>query len=182
MKTLVIHPFDESTSFLEAVYEKVPLKTVIRGGLSKEEVQILISSHDRIMMMGHGSPLGLLSVGQFPGSGPYIIDHFSAEMLSMKNNNVYIWCYADQYVYHHNLGGFCSGMFISEMGEARIIGIRGASQELVDMSNERFTRVAGMHINCNSAEIICENIKREYGILAQQNPVVRFNYMRLHFK
>jgi len=182
MKTLVIHPFDQTTSFLEPVYEKVPVKTVIRGGIRKQELESLISSHDRIMMMGHGSPLGLLSVGQFPGSGPYIINHFSADLLRTKKNNVYIWCYADQFVYNHCLGGFCSGMFVSEMGEARIIGIRNASQELIDISNERFSKVAGLHINCQSAVILCEMVKREYGILANLNPVVRYNYMRLYSK
>jgi len=182
VKTLVIHPFDESTSFLEAVYEKVPLKTVIRGGLSREEVQTLISSHDRIMMMGHGSPRGLLSVSQFPEAGPYIIDGFSAGLLRMKKNSVFIWCYADQFVHNRCLNGFCSGMFVSEMDEACIIGIKGVTQDLIDRSNDRFSQVAGLHINGESAERICENIKKEYGILANQNPVIRHNYMRLYSK
>lgn len=55
-KTLIIHPSDPSTSFLNVVYESIPNKTVITGGITKSEVQQLIREHDRVMMMGHGSP------------------------------------------------------------------------------------------------------------------------------
>jgi len=65
MKTLIIHPEDSSTTFLDIVYESIPNKTVITGGVSKAQVQQLIREHDRVMMMGHGSPGGLFGVGKF---------------------------------------------------------------------------------------------------------------------
>ena len=34
MKTLIIHPADPSTSFLDIVYESVQDKTLITGGVS----------------------------------------------------------------------------------------------------------------------------------------------------
>ena len=65
-KVLVIHPDDPTTRFLEPIYAKIPDKTVITGGKTKEEICELIRSHDRILMMGHGGEDGLLAVGQFP--------------------------------------------------------------------------------------------------------------------
>ena len=98
MNTLIIHPEDPSTSFLDIVYTPIPNKTVITGGITKRELNKLISQHDRIMMMGHGSPFGLFSVGRFPESTGYIIDHNNVHLLKEKANSVYICCNADVYV------------------------------------------------------------------------------------
>ena len=92
MKTLVIHPLDNTTDFLIPVYSTVPDKTVVRGGVSKADLMEMIEEHDRIMMMGHGSPFGLLSIGRFLESGIYIVDHTMASVLKKKENNVFIWC------------------------------------------------------------------------------------------
>ena len=42
MKTLIIHPQDPSTSFLDIVYKDIPNKTLVTGGLDKQEVAELI--------------------------------------------------------------------------------------------------------------------------------------------
>ena len=52
MKSLIIHPEDSSTTFLEPVYSTVIDKTIIKGGITRAVLMELISSHDRIMMMG----------------------------------------------------------------------------------------------------------------------------------
>jgi hypothetical protein len=69
MKTLIIHPADESTTFLDIVYQNIPNQTLIQGGCSKMDVMKMIKEHDRVMMMGHGSPGGLFSIGQFDNCG-----------------------------------------------------------------------------------------------------------------
>ena len=70
-KVLVIHPFAfHPTRFLEPIYAKIPDKTVITGGKTKEEICELIRSHDRILMMGHGGEDGLLAMGRFPAPIP----------------------------------------------------------------------------------------------------------------
>lgn len=135
MKTLIIHPADSSTSFLDIVYNPIPDKTVITGGVTKTEVQRLIREHDRVMMMGHGSPGGLFSVGQFDtggqyGYGGYIIDQTMVPALKEKDNSVFIWCNADKFVNTFKLKGFYSGMFISEVGEALYCGLPGTEQEI----------------------------------------------------
>jgi len=76
MKTLVIHPDDRSTDFLSPIYEPVKNKTVITGGITKEQLRKHIQDHDRILMMGHGSPAGLVSVGRFPGIYQYQDQYF----------------------------------------------------------------------------------------------------------
>ena len=180
MKTLIIHPEDYSTTFLKPIYRNVAEKTVVTGGVTREELAELIISHDRVMMMGHGSPAGLLAVGQFPGAGIYIADHRLVTVLEKKNNSVFIFCNADHFVEYYELDGFYSGMFISEVREAEMMGLSGISQTLVDQSNHYFGLIAGKHINHSSPETICDNIKMEYGEFVIENPVVSFNIERLY--
>jgi hypothetical protein len=179
MKTLIIHPADYSTSFLDIVYESVQDKTLITGGISKSDLIKLICEHDRIMMMGHGSPAGLFSVGQFKNAGAYIIDQSMVPYLKQKLNNVYIWCNADKFVDVFGLKGFYSGMFISEVGEANYCGLPGMSQEIVDESNYGFCNIIAKYIN-EDKELIHENVKKEYGLIAESNPVALYNNNRLY--
>jgi hypothetical protein len=179
MKTLIIHPADHSTSFLDIVYESVPNKTLITGGVSKSDVIKLIMEHDRVMMMGHGSPGGLFSVGQFSNSGAYIIDQTMVPYLRDKIESVYIWCNADKFVDMFKLKGFYSGMFISEVGEANYCGLPGMSQEIVDESNYGFCNIIAKYIN-EDKELIHENVKKEYGLIAESNPVALYNNNRLY--
>ena len=74
MKTLIIHPDDPSTDCLSKIYAPLTNKTVIRGGISKSVLPKLIEFHDRVLMLGHGSPYGLLNPGQYSDAGSYIID------------------------------------------------------------------------------------------------------------
>jgi hypothetical protein len=179
MKTLIIHPEDASTSFLDIVYASVEDKTIITGGVSKTDVIKLINEHDRIMMMGHGSPGGLFAVGKFPGSGAYIIDQTIVPYLKNKDNSVFIWCNADKFVDVFGLKGFYSGMFISEVGEAYYCGLPGTEQDQVDESNYGFCNIISKYIN-EDKNIIHENVKKEYGLIAEQNPVAFYNNNRLY--
>lgn len=47
MTTLIIHPKDPSTRFLEVIYKNIPDKTVITGRTQKNKIASLIESHDR---------------------------------------------------------------------------------------------------------------------------------------
>lgn len=182
MKTLIIHPADPSTSFLDIVYESIPNKTVITGGVSKSEVQQLIREHDRVMMMGHGSPGGLFAVGQFTEHRSYcsyIIDNTTVPLLAEKDNSVFIWCNADRFVDSFGLKGFYSGMFISEVGEATYCGLPGTPQDVVDESNYGFVNIIAKHIN-EETEIIYDNVRNEYGLIAKENPVALYNHKRLY--
>jgi len=181
MTTLIIHPKDNSTQFLEIIYKDIQDKTVVTGGVTPQELKELIASHDRIMMMGHGSPKGLFSVGAFnwqDGWKGYCIDKQFVPLLKTKKNSVYIWCNADQFVNKHELTGFYSGMFISEVGEARYCGLsRKVDQGVVDESNFEFVTLMSQHIDDEdmSAQVITK-----YWKFAQDNEVAGYNAHRLY--
>jgi hypothetical protein len=179
MKTLIIHPEDPSTSFLDIVYAPIENKTVITGGVSKTDVMKLMEEHDRIMMMGHGSPGGLFAVGKFKNSGAYIIDQSMVPHLKTRNNSVFIWCNADKFVDVFGLKGFYSGMFISEVGEAYYCGLPGTKQDVVDESNYGFCNIIAKYIN-EETTLMHENVKKEYGVIAETNPVALYNSNRLY--
>lgn len=88
-KILVIHPNDPTTDMLCAVYQNLTEATIVRGGVHIEHVETLIQEHDRIIMMGHGDPNGLFSVGEFMG-GARVIDSNTARLLKNKEC-VFIW-------------------------------------------------------------------------------------------
>ena len=172
-KTLVIHPHDQSTHFLKPIYDNIPNKTIITGGLFVDEVNKLIYNHDQIIMLGHGSPKGLFGVN-FKRS--YVIDEDQVDLLQDKEC-IFIWCHADQFVKEHNLKGFHSGMFISEVGEALIYKLKGDKQ-LVTESNNTFAFMLGSVINQSLPEIY-EQIKKDYGWLAERNEIAKYNHERL---
>jgi len=218
MKTLVIHPKDKSTDFLKPIYAGRENITAINSG-TKEGVIKAIEAHNHIVMMGHGTPRGLFSVGQFdkkpkptPISKPfesippaaktggvkayssyqggfdyeyvrdmttgYVVDDDMADLLSKKQLTT-IWCNADQFIEWNELSGFYTGMFISEVGEARIIGLTDVEQWQVDESNYGFVSVVRRFID-QSPEALYAATKLEYGKMAEYNPVARYNYRRLY--
>jgi len=172
-KTLVIHPHDQSTHFLKPIYENIPNKTIITGGLFVDEVNKLIYNHDQIIMLGHGSPKGLFGVN-FKRS--YVIDEDQVDLLQDKEC-IFIWCHADQFVKQHGLKGFYSGMFISEVGEALIYKLKG-DKKLINESNNTFAFMLGSVINQPLPEIY-KQIKKDYGWLAERNEIAKYNHERL---
>ena len=181
MQTLIIHPEDKSTDFLCPIYEGIKNKEIIRGGISKKELLKAVDAHHRIMMLGHGSPLGLFAVGQFKDEKmmSYIIDSTFVEALKNKDN-VFIWCHADQFVNQHQLSGFYSGMFISEEIEA-IIYEFDVSEEIIDQSNHSFSSIVAKCVN-EPSPVIHHHVSNEYGELALNNPIAKYNHDRLNYK
>ena len=178
MKTLVIHPHDKTTHFLRPIYEDISNKTVVTGGMSTNSIKHLIIDHDRVIMLGHGSPSGLFGVG-FDSS--FVIDSNLVPYLKeKKDNNIYIWCNADKFVTKHNLEGFYSGMFISEVSEAAMYGYY-CGQSIVDESNNAFAQLLGLHAN-KWIDKLYEGIKKDYGWVADMNEIAKFNNERLYFK
>ena len=180
MKTLVIHPQDESTWFLDRVYSNIEDLTLITGDVSKDEIREFVESHDRIMMMMvHGSPRGLFSVGSFRTNNGYIIDESFVDLLREKKDSVFIWCNADQFVDYHGLKGFYTGMFISEVGEAMYCGLPKTKQPEVDESNYSFVDIMGECINLET-KLIHDVVTTRYGHLIEHNPVAEYNHKRLY--
>lgn len=180
-KILVIHPDDRSTDFLRPIYQQLPNVTLITGGVSYMDIRELMYTHDQVMMMGHGSPYGLFSMGKFPNSGGYIIDNMMIDLLSEKNDNIYIWCNADMFVDRYRLNGIYSGMFISEVGESIYCGIP-STQEQVDESNNVFAQALGEQLLMEtSLERVYDNTNQAYRILAESNQVAKYNQNRFYY-
>ena len=180
MKNLIIHPADASTDFLKPIYANISDAIILNGGASKDQVKELITQHDRIIMLGHGSPFGLFSIGQFMGNNGYIIDSTMVDVLKHVEC-ISIWCNADKFMVKHELNGFYSGMFISEVGEAIYCGLPGTPQETVDASNHYFAQLLGEVIN-EPLSAINDYVTDNYGLLTEDNPVALYNYNRLYLR
>ena len=180
MKNLIIHPADASTDFLKPIYANISDAIILNGGASKDQVKELITQHDRVIMLGHGSPFGLFSIGQFMGNNGYIIDSTMVDVLKYVEC-ISIWCNADKFMVKHELNGFYSGMFISEVGEAMYCGLPGTPQETVDASNHYFAQLLGEVIN-EPLSAINDYVTDNYGLLTEDNPVALYNYNRLYLR
>jgi hypothetical protein len=178
MKSLIIHPADASTDFLSPIYANISDAIILNGVGTKDQVAELISEHDRVIMLGHGSPFGLFSVGRFICRNGYVIDSTMVDVLE-HTECISIWCNADQFMNRHELYGFYSGMFISEVGEATYCGLPGTLQETVDTSNHYFAQLLGEVIN-EPLSVIYEHVKENYGLLNEDNPVANYNHNRLY--
>jgi len=181
MKTLVIHPKDRTTDFLKPIYENIPNATVLTEGLRSDVIK-LIEEHNRVLMMGHGSPWGLFGVGRFREGNhypTYIIDKEIVHTLLPKKENVFIWCNADQFVKQHELKGFYSGMFISEVSEASFCGLPGTPQSVVDESNNSFAKWLGNVSHLPIREAYYQTLDK-YEMLAENNSVAKYNSLRLY--
>ena len=183
IKTLVIHPNDRSTDFLRPIYEGIENKTVITGGIDKTELRELIKSHDRVIMLGHGVPGGLFAMGQFNFQEfEYLIGVNEVELLREKKDNVYVWCNADVYFNKHDLYGFSTSMFISEVGEAMYCGLPGTKQDVVDESNNYFAELLGKLLPDKPLTEVYKIVKEKYGKLAESNNVAKYNVNGFHFR
>ena len=169
IKTLVIHIEDPSTDFLEDIYIDKYWDFIDYDYFPEQDLKEIISRYDRIVMLGHGSPSGLF------GNRGYIIDDSFGPLLKTKET-VCIWCNADKFVERHGLKGFYTGMFISEVQEAKMCGIHTATQESIDYSNELFAELLGDLIFIED-DILTE-MKERYWV--DNDEVVNYNNKRLY--
>ena len=179
MKTLVIHPRDGTTTFLNKVYQDIDEVTLVQGGVNQAQIEDMIESHDQVMMMGHGTADGLWSMGQFPNTAGYIVDGSLAPALAKKNNSVFIWCNADEFVIANDLKGFYTGMFISEVLEAELMGLPNATQVQVEESNEWFVETVGQ-VATKGPNLMHAAAIHGYGRLADRNPIAKYNHARMY--
>ena len=150
MDTLVIHMDDRSTDFLKPIYEGKGYP-VVTGPISEKEARDAIQGHARVFMLGHGGPQGLFTKG-------FYVDRSIGKLLAEKEDGLYIWCNADVFAMANKLTGLVSGMFISEVGEARMYDIE-ATQAEVDASNDNFSRILREILDTGQAH---EMVKQKY--------------------
>ena len=167
-KTLVIHPNDKTTEMLIPIYKGKKDWTICRDeGITKNELRRLINEHDRIVMLGHGSPAGLIN-GSRTG---FLIDDTFADLLKQKEC-ISVWCYSDEYFRKHNIKGFHTGMIISEtMEEYMMLGSVPLSEEEIYQNMIKFSKVIAECID-ETPEKMKEYILENY---IGDNPVTTFN-------
>lgn len=173
MKILVIHPFDPSTEFLREIYANISATVVRTMPKSKSHLRKMMQDHDRIIGLGHGSPQGLFGWYGARWEG-YAIGREDVDVLKGKDN-VYVWCHANQFVLEHNLQGFSSGMFISEVSEAKMYNIT-VPRSVVEVSNYAFAFTLGRVVDRPSQQIF-ESVTKEY--LDESDSVITFNNKRM---
>ena len=179
MKRLVIHPKDDSTLFLKKVYERLENVTLIEGGVEHlRNLDCLIEEHDQVIFLGHGMPLGLLAVGQF-GYSTFVMNEARANLLKEKNNTIFIWCYATDFVSKNQLKGFATGMFISEEIEAYAMGVECTEAD-IEISNDVFATAVGTALEREMGnQELYAYVKQQYEPLGEINPVARYNWGRV---
>ena len=180
MKTLVLHPDDRSTDFLKPIYANIKRKTVIVKDTSRDVLLALIRSHDTIIMLGHGSSSGLFNVSGI-GKGVMVIGESIVEELRGKQL-IAIWCNCDKFIERHDLNALYSGMFISEVSEARYCGVQG-DQAMVDESNSTFAVLLGNMLSETSMDLekTFDMVLESYEELGEVNTVAKYNSDRFYY-
>lgn len=180
MKTLVLHPDDRSTDFLKPIYANIKRKTVIVKDTSRDVLLALIRSHDMIIMLGHGSSSGLFNVSGI-GKGVMVIGESIVEELRGKQL-IAIWCNCDKFIERHDLNALYSGMFISEVSEARYCGVQG-DQAMVDESNSTFAVLLGNMLSETSMDLekTFDMVLESYEELGEVNTVAKYNSDRFYY-
>jgi len=174
---LVIHPNDRSTDFLKLIYDGKGYDVVnfdieelkFHPGWCKDYAMEMIERHDKIILLGHGTPGGLLN----PRVGGYIVDDSFADILKEKEV-VSIWCYSDMFFKGNNIfnNQFHTGMIISEVLEQLMVLGRVYLDHEEQLKNmELFGKVVGECIE-KSPEEMKEHILKYY---VGEDPVTQFN-------
>lgn len=167
-QTLIIHPPDPTTDFLKRIYEGKPARA---EEADEGRVRSRVAESDQVVCLGHGFTYGLFDSGR-----RVVIDDSFACALRDKPRNIYIWCFAKEYVERNQLKGFATGMFISESPEAGYFNVE-ATERQIEYSNELFAQIirASLHL---PPEKVRENVMDRY--VDEGNAVVAFNRERMY--
>lgn len=134
-KTLVIHPNDPSTRFLDVLYKGRPGTYVLmteKDSNSKIDEALRSNEYDRIMMLGHGSEDGLFAPSGKDMFGRCIISAKNVQGLRLHKNLIGIWCNSNIFADKYHLEGLFSGMVISELIEAVTWSVPTSEDELMN--------------------------------------------------
>ncbi len=164
--TLVIHPYDPSTDFLYHIYENIGCDVISKKeDFLMYDLKEVIPMFERVICLGHGCPDGLF------GNNGFAINKEHVEFLRGKDL-ICIWCHADEFMERHNLYGFYSGMFISEMQEAWAYNIK-CSKGDIEISNHTFAIALGNHLNSsNRLDLVLDEYNLPGNEVAEYNRVL----------
>jgi hypothetical protein len=168
MKTLVIHPEDYTTRFLKVIYEDHPEWTVIDQRIPSSELKKKIKEHDRIVMLGHGTAYGLLGWGGMAITSEYVY--------LLKEKTLFaVWCNCDGFFERYGLKGFYTGMIISEMYEAEMMGVKTDEEEL-ETQNWLFAESLKKAIDSDDI------LETAHSIFDGKSALYEFNKSRMYYE
>ena len=167
----VIHPNDPSTQFLSCLYSDIDIVDFVDERASEAGVLLAITAAQQVMMLGHGTPWGLLS----PTMG-YIINDNYAQALSHKEC-IGIWCYANMFAEAHHLHGLFSGMIISEPEEAEAMGVESTKEEIL---TERALLAQRLQ-QCIHDNPLADVPRLMREMPYNPSPLNKFNYNNFHY-
>jgi hypothetical protein len=151
--------------------------TLLTNPTKAEVIKVLEENPtETLMCLGHGSHNGLFSSDWGEG---YVID-FSMVHLLKDREIIGIWCYASDFARRHNLKGFFTYMFISNISEAKCHGKGvGATDELIYEENVKFSNIINEYITNGTpldkwVDLLYENCNHEL-------PFVEYNYSHLSY-
>lgn len=185
---LVVHPDDRTTDFLDPSYANISA-TVLTSKKDMFNLRENMRQHDRIIMMGHGSPGGLM----MPVGTIYGVDDVDGELKTYSTHNigssfvdilktkpiVAVWCNADKFVVPHDLHGFYTGMVISEMCEANYCNVHKCNTKDLEESNTLFTKALAAAIDIQSPESV--NVFKEI-YNNPKNEIMNYNRQRIYYR
>lgn len=180
--TLVIHCQDPSTVMLKQIYADKNWDVLNDGSIVPEELEQLLQSHSRIIMLGHGTAAGLINIQYSEGGSSNVINSSNAKFLKDKKLFV-IWCNADKFFNTHNIGKgqFITGNMPSEVWECRMAGCGGISSQLMLENITYWCKLcADVVEDClngnvkDSVKYIRTNYIKKYG----DHPVTHYNSVR----
>lgn len=185
---LVIHPDDRTTDFLDPSYAELDA-TVMTTQKEMFNLRENMRQHDRIIMMGHGSPGGLMmpkitlnGVDLVDGElKKYSLHSLGSDFVDILKTKaiVAVWCNADQFVLRHDLHGFYTGMVISEMCEANYCNVHKCNIKDLEESNRLFTEALTAAIKIQSPESV-KVFKEIYN--NPKNEIMNYNRQRIYYR
>lgn len=173
MNTLVVHPYDETTLELERVYAGKQADVLHSETLARSDVEtaLLTGRYDRIILLGHGTEYGLCNMK----SDSYVFDLglLRKIVIPRKIEVVAIWCHASLFFIDNAdpSSVFSTGMFISEVREARDYFLFEADEDTVRRQFELFSEVLSTAAFLPISQIR-EYVDRHY---VGDDEVTRFN-------
>ena len=168
MKTLIIHPKDSTTKFLEEIYSDKDW-TISDANCSKSTLKALIKEHDRIIMLGHGTQNGLLGYNRLVIGSNWVY-------LLREKMCVCIWCNADIFFKKYNIKCFYTGMIISEIEEAINFSFYPTTNDQLIESNILFSNAIKLSID--STNMLDEVLKNYIG----DNHIIDFNRNNVYYR
>lgn len=164
------------TATFDAIYKNLNEDTIILHNPSRDDVDFILTERptETLLCFGHGSPRGLFS-HDFNGM---LIDAESVPLL-VNREMIGIWCYASNFGITHNLRGFFTYMFISNMQECVFNRCGYYEDDIIFTENRLFAERVNELIRNETplnkwVEILYESRNADL-------PFVEFNYGNLSY-